>query len=189
VEFRTFDLLVILFFLGFFVLGFVQGAIRRALGLASMVFSFLFAASVSGPLGSFLARNWTQFPQEYSYMVGFGTVFLAATIAFSLTIQGFYKTQPLFEKARFVDELLGGLIGLIQAAFVTGAVIVILDSFFRIPTIPPFSRELPFLREIWTAIDTSQTAEVFRTTMIPAFFSVAGPFIPDSLRTMFPGRG
>jgi hypothetical protein len=34
-------------------------------------------------------------------MVGFLTVFVAASVAFALVIQGFYKPQPLFEKARF----------------------------------------------------------------------------------------
>ena len=38
---NRFDLLVLLFAFGMFVLGFVQGTIRRVLGLASMLFSFL----------------------------------------------------------------------------------------------------------------------------------------------------
>ena len=68
-------------------------------------------------------------------MVAFGTVFVAAAIAFALVIQGFYKPQPLFQKARFADEILGGVLGLLQAAIILGAVLIILDSFFRIPGI------------------------------------------------------
>ena len=41
-------------------------------------------------------------------MIGFGTIFVAASLAFAIVVQGFYKPQPLFEKARFVDEILGG---------------------------------------------------------------------------------
>ena len=183
----TFDLLSILFFIAFFVVGFIQGAIRRVLGLGSMVFSFLFAVNVAGPLKTFLAQNWTQFHPDYSYMIGFGTVFVAATLAFSLTIQGFYKSQPLFEKARFVDELIGGFVGLIQAGLIIGAAVVILDSFFAIPGIPESNRELPFLRDFWNALNVSQTAEIFRESIIPGIFSISGPFIPDSLRAFFPG--
>jgi uncharacterized membrane protein required for colicin V production len=183
----TFDLLAILFFMAFFVLGFIQGAIRRLLGLGSMVFSFLFAANLAGPLKSFLAENWTQFHPDYSYMIGFGTVFVAATLAFSLTIQGFYKSQPLFERARFVDELIGGAVGVLQAGLIIGAAVVILDSFFAIPGIPESNRELPFLRDFWTALDGSRTAEIFRESVIPALFSISGPFIPDTLRSFFPG--
>ena len=53
--FKTVDLLLVLFFVGFFVLGFAQGTIRRLIGLASILFSFLFAANVAEPLGGFLA--------------------------------------------------------------------------------------------------------------------------------------
>ena len=49
------------------------------------------------------------------------TVFVAACVAFALVIQGFYKPQPLFEKARFADEIIGGLLGLIEAAIIFGA--------------------------------------------------------------------
>ena len=76
-------------------------------------------------------------------MIGFGTVFLAAAIAFALVIQGFYKPQPLFQKARFADEILGGLLGLVQAALIFGAVLIILDSFFLIPGIAADPQELP----------------------------------------------
>ena len=182
----TVDLLIVLYFIGFFVLGFAQGTIRRLLGIASILFSFLLAASLAGPLSEFLGANWRQFTAEYSYMVGFGTVFVASSIAFALVIQGFYKPQPLFQKARFADEILGGILGIVQAALIFGAVLVILDSFFRIPGIPPDPDELPFLREIWTALDPTNFAALFRETLIPAFFMVFGLFIPDRIEAMYP---
>ena len=144
------DLLIVLYFMGFFVLGFAQGTIRRLLGIGSILFSWFLAANIAEPLGQFLGSNWTQFPREYSYMVGFATIFVAASVAFALIIQGFYKPQPLFQKARFADELIGGILGLVQAAIIFGAVLIILDSFFRIPGIPHEPNELPFLRDFWT---------------------------------------
>ena len=86
------------------------------IGILSILFSFLFAASLSVPLGSFLADHWTQFVREYSYMIGFGTVFAASAIALALVVQSYYKPQQLFRKARFADEILGGVLGLLQAA-------------------------------------------------------------------------
>jgi len=60
-SFNLFDLLVILFLFGMFILGFIQGTVRRLLGLAAILFSFLLAANLREPLGNFLASNWTQF--------------------------------------------------------------------------------------------------------------------------------
>ena len=182
----TIDLLIVLYFIGFFVLGFAQGTLRRLLGILSILFSFLLAANLAGPLSDFLGANWRQFTPQYSYMVGFLTVFVASAVAFALVIQGFYKPQPLFQKARFADEILGGLLGIVQAALIFGALLIILDSFFRIPGIPPDADELPFLREIWTAIDPTKTAELFRETLIPAFFLLTGLFIPDQIEEMYP---
>jgi uncharacterized membrane protein required for colicin V production len=186
--FTTVDLLLILFFMGFFVLGFAQGTIRRLIGIASVLFSFLFAAALSEPLGNFLANNWSQFSRQYSYMIGFGTIFIASTVAFALVAQGFYKPQPLFAKARFADEILGGLLGIVQAGLILGAVIVILGSFFLIPGIAEDPEELNGLREIWNALETSAIVDVFQTTLIPAFFSIFGLFIPDSIEVWFPSQ-
>jgi uncharacterized membrane protein required for colicin V production len=185
---QTVDLLLVLYFMGFFVLGFAQGTIRRLIGIACILFSFLFAALLSEPLGNFLGSNWAQFSRQYSYMIGFGTVFVASSLAFALVVQGFYKPQPLFPKARFVDEILGGVLGIVQAGLILGAVIVILGSFFLIPGIAQDPEELLGLRELWNALQESQIVDFFMVTLIPAFFSIFGLFIPDSIEVWFPSQ-
>lgn len=182
----TVDLLIFVFFGGFFVLGFAQGTIRRLIGIGSILFSFYFAANVADPLGDFLGANWTQFPQQYSFMVGFGTVFVAAALAFALVAQGFYRPQPLFEKARFADELLGGFLGLLQAGIILGAAIVILGTFFLVPGIPRDAQELPLLRETWEALQGSSIAEGFRTSIIPTVLAVTSFLVPSSIEQFFP---
>lgn len=182
---NRFDLLVVLFLFGMFVLGFIQGTIRRLLGLASMLFSFLFAANVRDSLGSFLAANWNQFPDEYAVMIGFGTVFVAGTIAFTLVIQGFYHRQPLFEKQTIIDEALGGILGVVQGLVLIGFIIIILDSFFLIPTIPEDRNELILLRGFHDFYDPSGTAALFRNNLIPAFYSLFGLFIPENLKAFY----
>lgn len=181
----TVDLLIVLYFIGFFVLGFAQGTIRRLIGIASVLLSFLFAANLADPLGNFLGDHWTQYPRQYSYMIGFGTVFLASAIALALVVQGYYKPQQLFQRARFADEILGGVLGLLQAAILFGAVLIILDSFFRVPGIPQTPSELPFLREFWGGLDHTQFAVLFRNTLIPAAFVLIGLFIPDKLKALY----
>ena len=182
---NRFDLLVVLFLFGMFVLGFVQGTIRRILGIVSMLFAFLFAANLRGSLGLYLAANWNDYPDEYAVMLGFAIVFVAATIAFTVVIQAFYHRQPLFRNATWADELIGAVLGVVQGMFLIGFIIVILDSFFRIPTIPTFGAEFPWLRAFWDAINTSTTADIFRTTLIPGFIRVFGLFIPSDLQAFY----
>jgi hypothetical protein len=114
-------------------------------------------------------------------------VFVAATLAFAIVAQGFYKPQPLFEKARFVDELLGGFLGIVQAGLILGFVVVILGTFFLIPGIQPDAQELPFLRELWVALGQSRIVDVFVDTLIPLFFALTGFLIPDNIEALYPG--
>jgi uncharacterized membrane protein required for colicin V production len=181
----TFDLLFVLFVFGMFVLGFAQGTIRRVLGIASMLFSFLFAANLRSTFGQYLAQNWNDYPDEYAVMLGFGLVFVAATIAFTAIIQGFYHKQDLFQKNRFVDELIGGLLGVVQAFLLVGFVIIILDSFFRIPTIPKFDTEFAWLRGLYDLINESGFADLFRTRLIPGFITVFGLLIPSDIQAFY----
>ena len=118
-------------------------------------------------------------------MVGFGTVFVAAVIAFALVAQGFYKPQPLFAKARWADEIIGGVLGLIEAGIVLGAVIIILGSFFLVPGIAQDPQELLGLRELWTFLEGSRIVDFFQSTLIPGFFTVFGLFIPDSIKVYY----
>jgi len=175
------DLLIIGYFGAFFVLGFAQGTIRRLIGIASILFSFLFAANLTAMLGKFLGENWTQFSPQYGGMIGFLAIFIVAAIAFAVLAQGFYKPQPLFAKARFVDELLGGVLGVIQAGLILMCFIVILDTFFYSTGIPADRDELPFLRDIYNALNGTQIVGVFRETIIPAFMTIFAFFVPTAI--------
>jgi membrane protein required for colicin V production len=179
---NLFDLVIILILAVAFVLGFIQGTIRRLLGLGSILFSYLLAANLRETLGTFFAANWHQFPAEYSFFIAFGAVFVAASIGFSLLIQGFYHHQDLFVRAKFADEVLGGLLGIVQAMLIIGCLIVILDSFFRNPAMPTSSGELILVRDIFNALNPSNTAHVYRDLLIPGFNALVGILLPGDIR-------
>lgn len=179
------DVLVILVLFGFFILGFVQGTIRRLVGILSIVFSFFLAAQLYGPLGDFLGDNWRQFPREYGAMIGFLTVFGAAVVAFSLVIQGTYKKAPLFANYTWIDEILGGFLGVLQGFLLLLFVVIILDQFFLLSNFPQDPDELPVLRDLWTAINGSGTGALLHSTVIPGFLNVTAFLIPASIKILY----
>jgi uncharacterized membrane protein required for colicin V production len=183
---NVFDLLVVFGLAAMFLIGFIQRTIRRLLGLAAILFSFLVASTVRDSLGTFLASHWHQFPAQYSAMLGYLTVFVVGSIAFSLIIQGFYKPSPLFPNASALDEVLGGLLGIVEGLLILGAVIIILDSTFNaFPPVPKSDHELAFLRDFWNALANSGTVGVFRDTLIPIFFVPFGWAIPLDIRSIY----
>ncbi len=182
---NLFDLLVVFFVAGFFVVGYIQGTLRRLLGLAITLVALLLALNLREPLGSWLAQYWTQLPKAYVYMLAFGGSFLVIYIAGSLTVQTFYRRTNLFAKATVLDELIGGILGAIQALLMVGILILVLDSYFALPGMPADPDEIGFLRGIYDFYDTSQVAALYRDSLIPLFFALFGWIVPSALREYY----
>jgi uncharacterized membrane protein required for colicin V production len=180
-----FDWLFVSLCVVMFVLGFAQGAVRRLLGIAGVLFSILLAANMRDALGSFLAGNWTQFPREYSYMLAFGFLFVVLEVIFTIVIQSTYKPAPILAKYPMVDEVVGGLLGIVQALLIVGAGIMILDSFFRLP-IGIGEQQIQFVKDLYGAVDHSNTVGLFRGTLIPLFVAIVGPLLPSDIHALFP---
>ena len=178
---NLFDLLVVFFAATFFVVGFMQGTLRRALGLAIALLSLLVALNLRDPLGAWLAQYWTHLARPYVEMVALGGSFLTIYIAGSITIQTFYRRTALFAKATVVDELIGGTLGALQALLLVGAVILILDSHYARPGTPTDPNELAILRDIYNFYNASQVVELFRASLIPLFYALFGWIVPSDL--------
>ena len=177
---NLFDILVVFFVAGFFVVGYIQGTLRRLLGLAITLVSLLLALNLREPLGTWLAQYWTQLPKSYVYMLAFGLSFLVIYIAGSITVQTFYKRTPLFARATVLDELLGGILGAIQALVLVGTLILILDSYYYVADAAS-ANEIKLLRDIYNFYSGSQVVDLFRNSLIPLFFVLFGWIVPDDL--------
>lgn len=182
---NLFDILVAFFVAGFFVVGYIQGTLRRLLGLGILLVSLLLAMNLRDPLGAWLAQYWTQLPQPYVYMLAFGVSFLVIYVAGSITVQTFYRRTPLWTRAAVLDEVVGGILGAIQALILVGVLILILDSYYALPGIPSDPDELGILRDIYNFYNTSQVAELYRTSLIPLFFVLFGWIVPDDLEAYY----
>lgn len=179
------DLVIVAYLLGWFVLGFAQGAVRRVVGILTISFSFFLAAQLNVYLGPFLASHWTQFPSGYAQMVGFGTLFAAGVLAFALIVQGTYTRVAVFAAHPIVDEAIGGVMGLIEGFLLLMFAVIILDQFFLTASSAGDSSELPLLRPLWEAINTSGTGGVLHAHLIPSFITITGFLLPASVRAMY----
>lgn len=182
---NLFDILVAFFVAGFFVLGYIQGALRRVLGLAVVLLSLLLALNLRDPLGAWLTQYWTHLPRPYVYMLAFGGSALAIYIAGSIAVQTFYRRTTLFAKVTMVDEVIGGILGAIQAFLLVGALIVVLDSYYALPGNPVDPDEIGILRDIYNFYASSQVVDLFRVSLIPLFFVLFGWIVPSDLREYY----
>lgn len=181
---QLFDIVAIIVLFGFFVLGFIQGTIRRALGLAVVIFSFFLGMYAREPLGQFFETYWTAVPPEYSAMIAFGTVFLASWIGLTVIIQSFYKKTTLFKRSTIVDEILGGIIGVVEGLVLIGILVVILDTYYATAAATE-QAGLEILQTVFDLYDPSATAVIFRDTLLPAVFAAVGALVPSEIAGQF----
>lgn len=178
------DIGILIAFFGVFFLGAVQGAIRRLLGIMSIMFAFLVAANLRDPLGDYLAQNWHQFDSNYNHLLAFTIVFVIGAVASSIVIQGFYKRTEISAEHPILDDIVGGLLGVLQGMLVLIMVVIILNS----NILPPAqSGDISQLRDAQNLIvNQSHIADGVRHVVAPPFLHVLSFLLPSDLVSLFP---
>ena len=186
-QLKPFDLLIFLALLAMFIVGYAQGVVRRLLGIGAIVVSLILAAQLRQPVGQYLAHEWTSIPQSYSYMVAFGAVFVAAAVALSLGIQITYRPAPMFEKYPVLDEIVGGLLGVLEGLIIIVAIFLILDPHYNVAEVKDHVGvgEFTPLRTLHDLLDDTLTAQIVRHNIIPGVFLVLGFLFPQDVRDAF----
>lgn len=185
-DMTPFDVVAFLFLVGMFILGYYQGLARRIFGIIALVFSLIVAAQLREPLGNYLAQEWTTAPASYSYMVAFGALFLAFGIALSVGIQLVYHSTPLFPRYPVVDELLGGVLGVIEGVFLLVVLLMVTDPYFLSAAgASPAPGEFGFVRSVHAFMTDSLTADFLRHSVIANVFAVLGFLFPRDVVDAF----
>lgn len=180
-----FDLFAFVVLLVGFVTGFIVSPIRRLLGVGIATLVTAFAINLRGPVGGWLSQYWTQdsllYTQLLAGLISFGFLYVTAT----LLVQIYVKPMTLLPGRAFVNEIIGGIAGVAEAAIVLGALIILCDSYFRVLSSAPSANELPLLRTFFHGYDDSLTGSVYRNGLIPAFMSVFGWLLPAGARDLY----
>ena len=113
-------------------------------------------------------------------MIAFGALFAVFVIALAVITEHYYERGPFMPRHPLVDPILGGLLGLVEGMLLVGVLTLVLDSYFLTPNLIVDADEYVFVRDLFDAMDLSRTADLFRETLIPAFFAALGFFIPES---------
>jgi uncharacterized membrane protein required for colicin V production len=184
---QPFDLVIFLSLLAMFVVGYAQGIVRRLLGIAAILFSLILGAQLRSPLGQYLSNEWTTIVPSYSYMVAFGAVFVAAAVTLSIGIQLSYRPAPLFPRYPVLDELLGGILGVVEGILILLAILLITDPYYTAPEIKDTVGlgEFRLLRTLHEFLDPTLTASILRHNVIPVFLAIFGLLFPQDVKDAF----
>jgi uncharacterized membrane protein required for colicin V production len=184
---QPFDLVIFLALLAMFIVGYAQGVVRRLLGIGAILFSLILGVLLRQSVGGYLANEWTTIIPQYSYMVGFGAVFVAAAVTLSIGIQISYRPAPLFPKYPVLDEILGGLLGVLEGLLFIVAFLLITDPYFNLQTAKDHAGlgEFGLVRTIHDYLDPTLVADVLRHSVIPVILALLGFLFPQDVRDAF----
>jgi uncharacterized membrane protein required for colicin V production len=178
------DVVIFIALFGMFVVGYVQGAVRRGVGVVAMTFSFFLAGQLNQFLGEFLAENWVQYPPLYSYMIGYLILFFAGIIAFAVIVQITYRKVELFLRFPVLDEILGGLLGITWGLLLLMYTVTIMGTYFlAAPAGDP--DEMRLLRDVWEALESSWFGQFLVTQVVPVFVSWTSFLLPEYVVTAY----
>lgn len=164
-----------------FIVGFFRGVIRALLAVAAWGICFIFAAYLRIPLGDWLAHSAT-FSAFYAEMVGFAVVFFGLFGALVLVIV-LSRAPTEWTRHAILDDILGGILGVVVVLLVLAAVIVMLESYYAVEN-PPVGVDVGWPADVHRALGGSSIAAFVGDAVVRFLGFVLGPVLPPDVRAV-----
>jgi uncharacterized membrane protein required for colicin V production len=180
------DLLLLGFIGGLVFGGFRSGFVRRLIGLAFMVVSFVASSYLRTPAGAIVHGVLPKIPQPYAEMVGYSVAFGALIVVLNLFAKPILARAPQHGLSHVTDQALGAVLGGVEAVLIASAGIVILHTFSSIGSGLPGFTETGLLKDVRTAVDDSTIGGLLEQTVVPLVLVVLGPLLPKDITSIVP---
>lgn len=165
------------------LLGIFRGALRQLIILGAWLVIFIASIYLRPVVGDFLVGNFPQFAREYIDMLAFLSTFLVLFALVVLIVELRGVTVHL-SKRRFVDEVLGGLLGLGWMALAIASLAIALDSFYLLGQ-PVGEAEITIVAELNQAFDRSSIVAALHDGLIPGLIAILGFLLPGEIRALY----
>jgi uncharacterized membrane protein required for colicin V production len=172
------DVVLLVIFGGAFLVGAWRGALRQMLVIGAWLISFLAAAYLRDGVATWLAPQQPDLSWQYNEMVAFllvfGFLFTLATV-----IIEFAGTRMDVSKRQWLDDGLGGVLGVCVAILVVGSVLIIFDSYYAGGY--PVSLELTGLSEVHAGLTGSVIGQALHNSLVPGLLALGGLLLPANV--------
>lgn len=184
------DLVLLGFIGGMAVAGWRSGFLRRLIGLAFIVVSFLASAYLRTPAGAIVHDVLPKIPQPYAEMVGYAVAFPVLLVVLNLFAKPILARVPQHGLSEATDKALGAILGFAEAVLIASAAIIIIHTFSTTAsgvTRPPLGFvETGFLKDIRTQVDDSTIGGILENTTVPIVLLILGPLLPKDIKDIVP---
>lgn len=138
---NTLDIIILLFLLVSFIVGFKDGFVRKLIGTLSFILALYLSVTLSGYAGKVLSRSLgTEI--YFSELAGGFSVFLLIMVAGAFLKRAVHPFEKL---NNLLNRIIGGVVGLIQVAYFLSAVLF-LANIFGVPSRQAQARSILYNR-------------------------------------------
>lgn len=132
-----------------FILGYKDGLVRKVIGLFGLIVAIYIAVTYSDTLGEYLSPMFNDENYLAKIISGF-VLFLATILAFAIIKRLVHPTDKV---NKFLNQLLGGIVGTIQIVFFT-SVFLLLFNIISIPKQEDIDESILY-NQIYSVIPTT----------------------------------
>jgi uncharacterized membrane protein required for colicin V production len=161
-----------------FVVGFFRGFIRALLALGAWAVCFVGATYLRLAIGDWLAGAASLNPFKAD-MIAFGVIFFIFFSALLVVIV-FSRTPTALTGHALLDDVFGGIVGVIVVVLVVAGVSVMFASYYRIEN-PPVGVDIGPLAELHRALLGSTVASFIGGPIVHLMAFLLGPVLPAEL--------
>jgi uncharacterized membrane protein required for colicin V production len=180
------DIFLLVIIVSTLVVGFFWGAARSLMLLASWLLAFLAGAYLRLELGSYLARQWDNFPASFSVMAAFGIIYMGLLLAAPLVIIAITRGNQRVTRFQVLDDATGALFAVFVSVLGIAGLLIVLSTFF--PTTDGFVMNPggpEWVANLYQSLLDSNIGAGIDKHLVPLIETVLGPLLPLDVRQTF----
>ncbi len=182
----TMDIFLLVIIVSTLVVGFFWGAARSVMLLAAWLLAFLAGAYLKLELGSYLARQWDNFPPAYSEMAAFGLIYMGLLLAAPVVIMAITRGSQRVTRFQVLDDLTGALFAVFVSVLGIAGLLIVLSTFYGPANdLVPNPGGPEWTANLYQSLLESNIGAGIDKHLVPLIGSLLGPILPASVREVF----
>jgi hypothetical protein len=182
----TTDIFLLVIIVSALVVGFFWGAARSVMATAAWLVAFLAGAYLKLELGTYLARQWTNFPAAFSEMAAFGIIYVCLLLAAPVLIVVSTRGSQHITRMQVLDDLAGAAFAAFVAVLGVAGLIIVLATFYGTgETIIDKMGGPDWTANLYQSLLNSSIGRGINEHVVPLIGFVLGPILPADVREVF----
>ena len=179
----TTDIFLLVIIVSTLVVGFFWGAARSIMLLAAWLLAFLAGAYLKLQLGSYLAKQWTNYVSSFSEMAAFGIIFVGLLLAAPFIIMATTRGDQRVSRNQTLDDIVGAAFAMFVAILGIAGVMIVLSTFYGTDILVVDPAGGPeWTANLYQSLLNSAIGSSIERELIPILGSVLGPILPPDVR-------